>query len=430
MAAGVPPLPEDPSLDDYLRYAAEHNPGLKAAFERWQAALERIPQATSLPDPRFTYRYFIEHVETRVGPQEQSVGLAQMFPWFGKLSLRGSMAAEAAEAAGRRLEAERLKLCYRVKHAYYEYHYLARAVAVVERTRDLVERLEEVVRTRYKAGAAEHSEVIRAQVELGKLEDRLLTLRELRGPIVARLNAALNRLPGAPLPWPRELREEEISASDEEILIWYRDANPQLQALRHEIAREEHAILLAAKDYYPDVTVGLDYIDTGGARMPGVSDSGKDPVIAMVSVNVPLWRAKYRAGEREAQARHRAAVGARAERENELGSHIKMVLYGFRDAERKIDLYRDTLVPKARQSLRATETAFRAGKAGFSDLVDAERILLEFELSHERARADCAQRLAELDMLTGREIPRGTAPGPEQTTDADAARGQEATEND
>lgn len=415
----VAPLPEAPTLEDYLQYARENNPGLQAARSRWEAARERVPQVTSLPDPRFTYRYFIESVETRVGPQRQGLGLAQMFPWFGKLSLRGKMAVEAANAVWRRYEAEELKLRYRVRHAYYEYYYLARAVVVVERTRNLMRYLEEVARTRYRVAAAEHSDVIRAQVELGKLEDRLRSLKDLRGPVAARLNAALNRPVNAPLPWPEEIREDDVDAVDEQLLDWLHATSPELAALEHEIGRESHGIALARKDFYPDVTLGLDYIATGSARMSGVSDSGKDPIVAMVSVNLPIWRDRYRAGEREARARHRAAQRVRAERENALGSELKMVLYGFRDAERKIDLYRDTLVPKAHQSLRATETAFRAGTAGFLDLVDAERILLEFELSYERALADRAQRLAELNMLVGREIPRRAAPhGETQQTPA------------
>ena len=78
--------PNNPvSLQDYLRYAALNNAGLKAAFEQWKAAMEQIPQAKSLPDPKFTYGYFIEEVETRVGPQRQKFGIMQVFPWFGKI---------------------------------------------------------------------------------------------------------------------------------------------------------------------------------------------------------------------------------------------------------------------------------------------------------------------------------------------------------
>ncbi len=403
----LPSLDEESSLRDYLAYAALNNAGLRAAFERWKVALERIPQVRSLPDPRFTYGFFIRKVETRVGPQRHRFGISQMFPWFGKLRLRGDAAWEAAEAARERYEAQKLKLFYTVKVAYYEYYYLGRAIAVVREQRDLLKYLEEVVRTRYMVAAAQHADVIRAQVELGKLDDRLRTLQDLQGPIVARLNAALNRRTSAELPWPAKIAEEEMQASDEQILTWSRENSPELKEFDHKIAKEQHAIQLARKHYYPDIMLGVDYIETGSAIMD-TPDSGKDPVIAMASINLPIWFGKLRAGVREAEARRRVALRAKRDRENWLSSEIRMVLYRFRDAERKIDLYRDTLVPKGKQSLKASETAFRAGTASFLDVMDAIRILLEFELSYERALADHAQRLAQVEMLVGRQIPRAS----------------------
>lgn len=394
------------TLDDYIAYAAMHNAGLEAAFNRWKAVLERIPQVRTLPDPRFNYRYFIENVETRVGPQRQSLGLSQMFPWFGKLELRGGVAVEAARAAQAMYEAEKLKLFYKVKKTYYEYYYLARVIAVVRENLELVKYLEEVARTRFKAAEGGHPDVIRAQVELGKLDDRLRTLQDLRGPMMARLNALLNRPTQAPLPWPKQIAEELVDVDDKQLFDWLGKNNPQLTALQHQIAQQRESIRLARKDYYPDLTVGVDYIDTGDAVMPGVPDSGNDPILVGVSINIPLWRDKYDAAVRESLARFGAATKTRVDRQNTLEADLKTAIYYFHDAERKIDLYRDTLVPKAKQSIKATEAAFRAGTVGFIDLIDAERVLLEFQLAFERALTDRGSRLAEIEMLVGRELNR------------------------
>ena len=403
----LPALDEAAGLNEYLQYAALNNPGLEAAFNRWKASLERVPQATSLPDPRFTYQYYIEQVETRVGPQRQSVAVSQTFPWFGKLKLRGDVALAAANAEKARYETAKLKLFYRVKAAYHELAYLGRAVAIVRENRDLAKYIERVARKRYEGDVGTHRDVIRAQVELGKLEDHLLAVIALRGPVTARLNAALNRPINTELAWPARPPADGISATDKQIIAWLGEASPELKALEHEIAKHQHAVDLAKKNYYPDITLGLTYIDTGSARMAGVRDSGKDPVIAMASINLPIWYAKYRAADREARARLRAAVLQRTDKENSLGSDAKMILYRFRDAGRKIDLYRDTLVPKAKQSLKATQTAYSSGKASFLDLIDTQRILLEFQLSYERALTDRAQRLAEIEALVGRKITDG-----------------------
>jgi cobalt-zinc-cadmium efflux system outer membrane protein len=392
----LPELGRDPVLADYLGYAALNNPGLEAAFNRWEAAVERVPQAVSMPDPMLSYTHFIEEVETRVGSQEFKVGLSQKFPLFGKLSLRGDVAAQAASAEGQRFQAAKLKLFYRVKHAYYEYYYLGRAIAVTEENVKLLASLENVVRNKYAAASVPHSAVMRIQIEQAKLEDRLKALRELRAPLTARLNAALGRAGDDVLPWPKRISEGKISLTDDQLLARLREANPELKALDFQTAGGKGAEDLARKERYPNVAIGLSYIET--------DDTSRDPITATVSVNLPIWRGSYLAKEREARARREASVKRRADRERVLVSDLKMAAYRFRDAERKIALYGETLVPKAEQSLKVTRQSFEGGKADVLDLVDAERTLLEFGLSYERARADRAQSLAEIEMLVGREL--------------------------
>ncbi len=417
-------LGPEATLADYQRHAALHSPELQAAFSRWRAALAEIDQAGALPDPRFTYRYYIHEIETRTGPQEQSFELAQTFPWFGKLALREDRAAQLSEAARHRLELARLDLAERVARAWYEYHYLARAIAITRENLELLTYLEEVARARYRVGAAQHPDVIRAQVEQGRLADRLRALEQLRGPVSARLNAALNRPTEIELPWPPpgELPDAELAVADEQVLAWLDESNPRLAALNAEAAAAGTAIDLAKKDYYPDVTLGLNYIDTGQARRPRPRDSGDDPLIAMASVNLPIWRDRLDAAVRQARMRRLATVADRTALANALRAELAMVLYDLRDARRKVSLYRDTLMPMARQSLQATEAAFRAGSASFTDLVDAQRVLLEFSLELQRALADAAGSHATVQRLVGRAVPMQPVIPPAEPTTMPAQR--------
>jgi outer membrane protein TolC len=228
--------------------------------------------------------------------------------------------------------------------------------------------------------------------------------------MIAELNAALNRASSASLPVPKTMPEEAVAISDEQLIAWLEDNNPELSAMSFMAAREKAGVDLAKKNYYPDIMVGVDYMTMKDPFAPGMTDMEDDMVMAMLSINVPIWYGKYRAAEREARARYETSLNERSDRENSLLAGLEMALYGFRDAERKIDLYRDTLVPKAEQSLKVTRQAYEAGRADFLDLLDAQRALLEFKLSHERARADRAQRLAEIEMLVGREVPRSDEP--------------------
>ncbi len=396
-------LPDEPGLDDYVAYAREHNPAVRAARQRWRAALQHVRQARSLPDPKLSYGNFVESVETRVGPQRWNATLSQTFPWFGKRGLRGHVARNEAAAAGQRYRAKRLETIFHLKHAYGDYYYLSRAIAVTEENVQLVTGLEEVARKQYAGGRAPHSAVIKAQIELEKLRDRLSELRDERDPAMATLNALLGREPNAPVPWPAHVPNPTAPGAEEELVEQLASGNPELRALDLAAAKASRAVSLAKKNRYPDLTLGVTYISTGEAAMPGVADSGKDPVVLMLSVNLPIWGGKNRGAEREARAQLEAALAERANRANALVAELKVALFKWRDATRKAGLYKDSLIPQAEQSLKVTQQAFTTGTAGFLDLIDAQQTLLELQLLYERALVNCAQQEATVDMLVGRE---------------------------
>ena len=394
------------SLQDYLRYAALNNAGLKAAFEQWKVAVEQVPQARTLPDPKFNYGYFIEEVETRIGPQRQKFGIMQVFPWFGKIEARKDAAAASAKAVRKQYEARKLKLFFEVKEAFYEYTYLARAIEIARENLELVKGFEEVVRIKYMATAATHPDFIRAQVELAKIEDVLKNLEDLREPIVARLNAVLNRRAPAGsaqtkpsfemLPWPRKEKFVPVQIQRGKLIELLRQMNPELGALDFELEAAKSKVELAKKKFYPDIGIGVDSIQT---------DGGDDAVILMFSMNLPIWRDSYKAAHRQAKANVRKTVQQKRQSENTLIARAARVLYDFEDSERKIKLYGDILVPKAEELLGASETAYTGGTIDFLSLVDAQRTLLEYQLRYERAVTDNQQKLANLEMLAGTELP-------------------------
>jgi outer membrane protein TolC len=391
-------------LSDYLIYAAHNDAGLQAAFNRWQAALERIPQVQSLPDPRFTYSYFIESVETRVGPQRQRFGVSQAFPWFGTLGLRGDIATEEAAAAKQAYEREKRALFSRVTHAYYEYWYLYQSIGVTKEHIRLVTDMEQIARTQLKTGTTPSSAVIQLQVEIGKLDDQLRAQEAMQKPIVAKLNAALNRPIEKPLPWARTLPDRKVSFTDEQAKEWTLANNPDLQMLSHTIEKNKAGIKLAKKSSYPTITLGVDYVQTDDAANPNSPDSGKDPVMAMVALNLPIWHSKNRAAKQEAERMFEATQNENKSTTKRLTAELELALYHFHDAERRIVLYGSTLVPKAEQSLKVTQQDFEAGKASFTSLLNAQRMLLEFQLMQKRAQADRGQHLADIERLTGKQL--------------------------
>jgi len=398
-------LKKDAGLNAYLRYAALNNPSLRAAFERWKAALYKIPQAKALPDPKLSYAYFIKKVETRVGPQRHKFSLSQTFPWISKLELRGDIASEEAKAKRALFEAEKWKLFEKVKKSHFEYIYLKQAIRIVGENIKLLKNLEQVLRTQYSSGNAPYSAIVRIQTEIGRLEDRLSTLKDMRDPIVAELNSALNRPVNSPLPWPKHVLKVVVKSFDEKTaIVCLKKDNPELRAIERLEEKERLKVRLAKKDYFPDVTLSAQLIETGAAMSKNAPESGKDPISIGFSVNIPIWASKYDADIKEKLAGLRAISKKKIDKENELMAQLKLKLYRLRDAERKMALYEKELIPKAKQSLNQTVEDFKAGLGSFADIIDAERMLLEFKLSHERARIDRIKVLAEIERLLGREL--------------------------
>jgi outer membrane protein TolC len=392
------------TLSDYLRLASVNNAQLKARFEEWKGALEAVPQAKALEDPKFTYTYFIEEVETRVGPQKNKFGIMQVFPWFGTIEARSDAASAKAEAARKRYEAAKLKLFREVKEAFYEFSYLAVAIEIAKENLEFLRHFEEVARTQYRTAAATHPDIIRAQIELAKLEDILKSLEQLKGPTAARLNALLNRSADSELGWPKKEPVREVEVDQQEIISTLVRANPELAGLNWEIEAARSRIEVAKKKFYPNIGVGVDWIQTGDAVSSGTADSGRDAVALMFSMNIPLWRDSYKAAERQARANVRKVRQEKIDVENKTIASAVKVLYDFEDTKRKMNLYGGVLISKAEELVYASETAYKAGTVDFLSLIDAQRMLLKYRLDYERAITNNQQKLAELEMLVGVEL--------------------------
>jgi outer membrane protein TolC len=206
------------------------------------------------------------------------------------------------------------------------------------------------------------------------------------------------------LPWPRAEEFQAPRVARQKVVDLLKVQNPELKALDFELEAARSRVELAKKKFWPDVGVGVGWTDTDDAMSPGVRDSGKDPIILMFTMNLPIWRDSYKAAELQAKAELLKTTHQKNETENTIVARAERALYDFEDSSRKTTLYGDVLVPKAKELLEASETAYRAGTIDFLSLINAQQKLLEFQLRYERAVADNQQGLARLEMLVGSEL--------------------------
>jgi len=381
------------SLLDYLNLAAINNAELKAEFERWKAAIEEIPQAKSLDDPQLMYGYATESM-----PQRSMFEVMQMFPWFGTLEDRRDIATAMAKSGGRQYEAKRLAIFYEVKQAFYEFSFLARAIEITSENVQLMRHFEEVARTKYAISMTTQPDVIRAQVELATMEDDLISWQKARPAVTAKLNSLLNRPAQSELPWPQAPPYREVPIDFPQVNELITRSNPELQSAAFDIEAARSSEKLAQKKFYPQFGIGVG-VDAG------MGQDMHSRTMPKIQLTLPIWRNNYKAAERQANAQLQQATQQKVQLENTLASRAQEVLYELQNSDRKIHLYRDTIIPKVKEMVTASESAYQAGSLDFLSLVDSQRTLVRYQLEYERVVADNGQKLAELEMLMGTQFP-------------------------
>jgi outer membrane protein TolC len=395
-------------IDEALRM----NPGLQSAKLGWDASTERVLQEKALDDPVVGFTYFGEQVQTRVGEKQAGVMATQKVPFLGKRSLKGEVARNEAKVSGGKYLALERKIVAKAKSAFYELFWVHKSINIDEENKELLHRFVKIAEVKYATGKATQQDVLKAQVELSKIVNELITLEQLKETAIARINTLLNRHPDSPLGIPEEIDITELTVSLKELYEKAKEINPELSILKYKIERDKAAYKLAKKQYYPDFTFGFNYTfinDLPSTVMSSPIGESRDSYTGTLSMNIPIFqKRKYDAGVREASARLKSSKKAYKNMENMTLFGVKDYHFKVQTAERLVSLYRDSIIPQAEQSLKAAEIGYQTGQVDFLNLIDSQRVLLDFNLAFYRAVADFGINIAGLERVVGIELSKKT----------------------
>lgn len=408
-AAGPVDLSGELELSRLIGLAAERNPRLAAARQKWLAAAERTTQARSLPDPLFAYTEMVDPIETRVGPMDRQFKLTQPIPYPGKLSAAGSLAEE--EARIRELDyfiAVRDTVAA-VKVTYVEFLYLRKALRIVEQNRELARQLAEKSAAIYAETKGERRDTVtlfdslKAQSQLAQLAYDTITLEELRQTEAANLNRLVSRAPEAPLGMPLDLKFRPLHATRDELFRLALDRRQELQAALHRIGAALEAQRLARLARVPDFAVGATYSVIGQPIAPQ-PDGGQDALGLTLGLSLPIWITKNRARIAEAEHRLEASRYERQAEIDDLMARITKVFFRLRNAERLVRLYKESLIPQAEEAMEIAEQWRDVGRDTIGRYLEAQSVWLNFQLAYHRALADHEQAIARLEQLAGASL--------------------------
>ena len=398
----TPPITGTETLEQLLARLPEANPDIRARRHEVEAARQRLPQAWALPEPTLTYGFWPRQDDMAADPPDHRIGVMQGLPGPGKRALRADRVDAEIAAAQHRLDRTTLEVSSDFRTTYYEACILERTIAITRENLALVTQFEALARSRFRTGEA-LADVLKAQVEMGRIENEALSMEALREPLRAALNALLGRPADAALAVPSDLPGGALAAVAPGAFLAAAslEANPELDEWAAQVRGAEVGVRQARRERVPDVTLGLEYESD---RPWSPNAEGSDMVFASISVTLPIWSRLNRSRIAEAAAQAAALREARQGRANRLQAEWQRAVYRLRDAERRMALYEGQLLPRARQSVEVSRQAYEVGKADFTALIDAQRMALDLQTVYEQARLDRAQALAEAERLAGRRL--------------------------
>lgn len=383
-------------LQPYLTQALENNPKIQAFELRYETARERIEEVGVLPETQFSVGYFASEPETRTGPQQYKLSVQQMIPWFGTITARENYASSLADAQYVEIATAQRQLLLNVAENYYRLYAIRAKQRVLEENIDLLEAYEQLALTSLEVNQASSVDVLRLQMRQNQLRERFENFDEEFKAEQATFNALLNTRPGAAV----EVYDSLAVPQEDPVQL------PEVPQVHPELLRFDklyesvgEAEKMNRKEALPDLGFGLDYVAVGEATAMQAPDSGKDILMPMVSITVPIFGNKYKSVTRQNELKQRELNAQRGNRHNELVSRLEAAVSNR--AEARIS-YRTQLlnIEQANDAEEILRRNYETGTIDFSDVLDVQELQLNFELNLIEAVKNYYQASANINYLS------------------------------
>ncbi len=388
-------VPAEPMLlQDLIREVLDRNPEIQIARRGVEAKRARVPQTGALPDPMLMYGVINEgrpvpfQTLGEKGFSEVYVGITQDLPFPGKRAFREQVAGEELSAAEWAYEATRRRVAAQVAGIYYDLYAVHAEVDILGRSIQLLDQLTKVTRTRFDVGQVGQQDVLDAEVESSRLEERRSLLVQRRATAEAALERLLYRTSSAALGRPVTIVKTPLTTTLEELLERADAESPVLKEKDREVAREERSVDLARRERLPDLGASFTYHNRGGL----------DPYYAFGgTLMLPIYRArKQNKAVEEAAANLGAARGEADSARAEIRYEVTDAYLIASTTDRLLRLYDEGLLKQSRLALDSAIAQYQVGKVDFLALVTSWRRLLDYDITYHEQLAAHEKALVRL----------------------------------
>jgi outer membrane protein TolC len=425
-------------LEYYISYALENNPRIKSALDDVEVKKREAELASSLPDPMIMAKTSSSEHFAVTG-----IGASQMIMWPGKLIAMKKARNRNAEAQEQKLAVVMASVESDVRASYTTLYSIGQTIQRQKENLQLLAQFEEVARVQYvtsglprtsapttssamagsglssagnsgsmnmtqkgtsspssqgasamtsmPSSATNQSTLLKIQIEQAMLEDRIHNATIQVESERKRFRALLGGDATAAIPSPQEIVSLQLPFTDQEIINFVKEKSPQIIAMERQVASAVAMVSAAQSGYFPDFTLGVEYMPSkGGSSMDQNSGSGSWD--ASIALSIPLWAGKKKKEVERTKKMESSMRNELEDMKNMAIAETEILLYELRDAERRIDLYRDVLVPQSKQVVDVVQASYRSGQSSYLDIIDGQRTLLDLQLTlaNEQARREIA----------------------------------------
>lgn len=364
-------------LQSYIQEAASNNPQIRAYELRYNITQEKVNEVNTLPNTTVSAGYFVSEPETRTGAQRARFSVSQMLPWFGTITAREKYATSMAETEFVEIAIAKRKLALSVAQSYYQLYAIQAKQDVLFKNIQLLKTYEQLALTSVEVGKASAVDVLRLQIRQNELQQQKEVLREDYLAEQTRFNNLLNRkesiavevVPEMTIPMEDQMIYNEALALNPELLKY--------DKLYESIRQSE---LLNQKESAPSIGFGLDYVPVAQRPEMNFSDNGKDIVMPMVSLSIPIFNSRYSSISKQNELRQKEIETQKTEQLNTLETAFAKaksqrnqarIAYGTQDRNLK----------QAQDAEEILVKNYETGTIDFNDVLDIQELQLKFQMN-------------------------------------------------
>jgi outer membrane protein TolC len=365
------------TLELYLQEAEQNNPLIQALELRYNIAKEKVSEVNTLPNTTLGAGYFVSEPETRTGPQRARFSVSQMLPWFGTITARENYASSMAETEYVEIAIAKRKLALSVAQSYYRLYALQATQAKLDENITLLNTYERLALTSVEVGKASAVDVLKLQIRQNELQQQKEVLQQQYIAEQAVFNNLLNRdesisvevVDGMDIPEEDPILEKEALTLNPELLKY--------DQLYESVVQSE---LLNQKENAPSLGFGLDYVTVSERPDMSFSDNGKDIVMPMVTLSIPIFNNKFKSVTKQNQLRQQEIELQKQERLNVLENTFAKALSQRNEARIAYTIQAKNL-DQAKDAEEILIKNYETGTIDFNDVLDIQELQLKFQLN-------------------------------------------------